>query len=154
MPLSKGTTYDNLAYDYILNPMKNIFKDEFPSSSVYISERLNNAGNFEIKLWSSISTTEDLRNQAFSKRYNVTVDVYIREANPNEAFYELLYARAERAYQLLFNNQSKSTTVGGVTHNWVAGETSDVVLNEFSDEESEIDGLNKISLDFSCLIER
>ena len=90
----------------------------------------------------------------FSKRYNVTVDVYIREANPNEAFYELLYARAERAYQLLFNNQSKSTTVGGVTLNWVAGETSDVVLNELTNEESEIDGLNKISLDFSCLIER
>ena len=154
MPLSKGSTYDNAYFDYLLNPLKNIFKDEFSSSSVYISPNMQNNGNFEIAIWGSIATTEELRQQGWSKRYNATISMYLKEPNPNEAFYELLYLRAERAYQLLYNNSTKSTTVGSVTMTWTSGETSEFIINEIEDDESEIDGLNKISLDFSCLIER
>ena len=154
MALAKGSTYDNVFYDFVLSPLKNLFKDEFASSAVYIHPEIKNKGNFEIKLWGSGATTEDRRQQAWAKIYIISVEIYLREANPNEKFYEILYLRAERAYQLLFNNITKETTVGSTTLTWIDGEVGEMLINEFNEGEEEIDGLNKITLDFSCIIER
>ena len=154
MPLSKGTTYDNVYYDFLLNPLKNIFKDEFVSSAVYISPDYKNQGNFEVKLWGSLATTEALRQQAWTKNYSVTIDIYLKEVNPKENFYELFYSRAERAYEVLFNNITKSTTIGSGTKTWVNGEVSEMIINSLEEEEDQVDGLHKVTLDFSCIIER
>ena len=153
MPLAKGTTYDNVYFDYILNPLKNLLKDEFPSSAVYISPTIEDKGNFQIKLWGSLATSDDFRLNSWSKEYNVTLDLYMIEAGSKERFYEDLYARGERIYQLLYNNITKSTTIGSVTRTWINGSVSEFIVNEITEEE-DIEGLNKISLDFTCNVER
>jgi hypothetical protein len=162
MPLAKGTTYDNIYFDYVLNPLKDLLKDEFPSSAIYVSPTIKDKGNFQIKLWGTLAVSDDYRLNSWSKTYNVTLDLYMVESGANERFYEDLYARAERVYQLLYNNITKSTTItydlgsgigSAVSKTWINGSVSEMIVNDFAEDE-DIEGLHKVSLDFSCNVER
>ena len=50
----------------------------------------------------------------------------------------------------MYNNKKSSNS----TLAYYAGEVSEIVYNEFEDEESEIDGLFKANFQFNCLVDR
>ena len=154
MPLAVGSTYDNVFFDYVLDGVRDTIRQEFNNAKVYIAPEIQHADNFQVSIWGPSAATEEWWASSWQKEYQVIINMYLIDKNPNEIFYKHLYAMSERLYQLMHNNRTKSITVGSNTLTWINGTVSEVEINELEDEEQEIDGINKISLSFTCLIER
>tara|TARA_Y100000310_G_C20646846_1_gene797141 strand:- start:1059 stop:1529 length:471 start_codon:yes stop_codon:yes gene_type:complete len=154
MPLVKGTTYENVFYDFALDGVKDLLTSEFSGSKVYIAPNILYPDNYQIRIWGTSARTNDWGNDFWQKEYQLEVLVYFIEQNPGENFYKQFYGDAERAYQLLSNNRSKSITVGSTTLVWMNGKVSEMLINEKDEIEEDIDGLHVARLEFSCFIER
>tara|TARA_R100001594_G_scaffold14555_3_gene31005 strand:+ start:10856 stop:11329 length:474 start_codon:yes stop_codon:yes gene_type:complete len=153
--LVKGSTYENVFYEYVLSGLKSIFNSEFTNSAkVYVAPEILYPDNFQIRLWGNSSSTNEFWQSGWQKEYDVDISLYMIEKNPQELFYKQLYQDSERLYQLLHNNRTKSITVGSTTLTWIDANVSDVVINSFDGEEEDIDGLNTAKLSFTCLVER
>ena len=154
MPLVKGTSYENVYFEYVLDGVRDILQAEFNGLTCYISPTIKGNKNFSIRLWGPLATTMEEIQTQWGKTYDVTIDMYAIEKNPGEAFYKQFYGDSERVYQSLFNNHSKSITVGSTTLVWVDGSVSEIEIGELSEVEEEIDGLHKATLSFSCIMRR
>ena len=79
-----------------------------------------------------------------------------------EVFYKQFYNDIERIYQLLFDNAKHNSTTssvsgnnrGSVTHKWIDGVCEDFIINDLTDEEEGIEGLNSCKFTFNCKISR
>ena len=60
----------------------------------------------------------------------------------------------ERLYQVLHNNRTLTKTVNSKSLTLLAGEVSDIDINDFQGDEDNIDGLNVARLSFSCFVLR
>ena len=145
-------TYDNVFYDYCLDPLRDIFIAEYNYGKIYIAPEILHKDSFSIRIWGLEAETNEYLATAWQKQYNIAIALYEIEKNPSEKFYKQFYNDAERIYQLLFNNKSKSTTIGSTTHKWIDGVCEGFVINELVDEETEIDGLNAVKFTFNCKI--
>ena len=154
MGLVKDTTYQNIFYDYVLKGLKSIINTDLAHADVYVAENMQNTTSFQVKLWGVAVTDIETWTTSHLKTYNVDISVYMLEANPSEKFYEEFYARSERMYQLLFNNQTKSITVGSKELTWVDGNVESITYNDFVGNEGDTEGLHKISYAFNCKVER
>ena len=154
MGLVKGSTYDGVFYDFVLDGLRDLFIAEFSNSKVYIAPQISHADNFQIRLWGASSTEEDFGADFWQREYNVDISLYLIEKNAQEAFYKQFYGDAERLYQLINNNRSLTKTVGSTQLTWLGGQISDIDINDFEAEEEDIEGLNVARLSFSCFITR
>ena len=104
MALVKGSTYENVFYEYVLDGVRDLFISEFNNAKVYIAPTIQHADNFQIRLWGTNATTEEWGVTGWQKEYNVEVVLYMIEKNAREPFYKQLYGDSERLYQVLHNN--------------------------------------------------
>jgi len=154
MALVKGSTYEGVFYDYVLDGVRDLFISEFSNAKIYIAPKISHADNFQIRIWGPSASTNEWWAESWQKEYDVDIFLYMIEKNPREGFYKQLYGDAERLYQLLHNNKTLSKTVGSTTLAWINGKIDDIDFNEFGEDEEDIDGLNVAKLSFNCLVER
>ena len=147
-------SYDNIFYDYCLDPLRDIFISEYKYGKIYIAPEIMHKDPFSVRIWGLESETTEYLSSAWQQQYNVEIALYEMEKKPGEAFYKQFYNDAERIYQLLFNNKSKSTTIDSSTYTWIDGVCEGFVVNEFVGEEEEIEGLNTAKFVFNCKIMR
>lgn len=147
-----AVSYNNVFYDYVLDPLRDALIDEFNYGNVYVSPEFKDMGTVSIRLFGTESSVESYDLNEWTKRYNVEIAMYLIEANPSEGFYKQLYNDSERLFQLLFSNKTKETTVGSTTLKWYGGVVSDTIINELDDNEEDVEGLNAIKTTFECLI--
>ena len=157
-----AVSYDNVWFDFILDPIRDFFITEYNYGKIYISPQILHKDPFSIRIWGNSAETNEYYASAWQKQYNVEVSLYEIETNPGEAYFKQFYSDIERIYQLLFANaKTKSTTVTGsgnnsssVTHTWIDGVCDEFVINEFEEDEDEIEGLNVCKFIFNCKIMR
>ena len=157
-----AVTYENVFYDYVMDPLRDLFVTEDSYGNIYIAPALTNQVPFSIRLWGDGAETEVTAASTWHKQYNIEISLYEIETNPNEAFYKQFYNDIERIYQLLFTNaKTNSTTVSGsgnnsssVTHIWADGKCEEFTINEFEGAEETIDGLNVCRFIFNCKMMR
>ena len=160
-----GSGYHNVFYEWVLLGLKSTINNEFKGVEAYIAPEIKpGSPPFSIRIWGSSADLENESTQQWQKRYNIDVCLYSIEKNASERFYQQFYADSERMWQLLFNNKTltitqDSDTSGGAvsvskSFTWIGGTVGSIEYNEYEGEEDDIDGLHKVSLDFSCLVER
>tara|TARA_Y100000401_G_scaffold115174_1_gene118411 strand:- start:1828 stop:2364 length:537 start_codon:yes stop_codon:yes gene_type:complete len=159
-----GAGYHNIFYDWVLAGLKQTLNNEYPGAKIYIApEIMGSPPAFSIRLWGSSSELENEAPQQWTRKYNIDIEMYSVEKNATESFYKQFYSDIEHLHQVLFNNKTltitQSITVSGSSPSdksftWYDGTVGDIVLNEYDEGEEEIDGLNKASIPFSCLVER
>tara|TARA_Y100000310_G_scaffold345032_1_gene461304 strand:- start:3567 stop:4052 length:486 start_codon:yes stop_codon:yes gene_type:complete len=158
-----AVTYINTLYDYVLDPLRDLFIEEYNYGKIYIAPQIQHKDPFSIRIWAENITTHEYLAGAWTKQYNVEIFMYHIEANPSEGFYRQFYNDLERIYQLLFiSGKAVSTTISGgsgntttsVTEVWYDGKCDEVVINEFAEGEDEIEGLNEVKFIFNCKIMR
>ena len=149
MALIKGTTFDDVYWSSVIEPIKTILHNEFNYGKIYISPDIKHLEPFTIRLWGTGASTQELFSSKWHKLYNIDINLYFLEKNPSETFYEQFYIDSERLYQLMFNNPTSSTGKG-----WWDGKVNDIAYNNFEGAEDDVDGLNKVTLDFSCISSR
>lgn len=155
-------TYENVFYDYCMDPLRDLFITEYNYGKIYISPSILHKDPFSIRIWGDSAETNEYLASAWQKQYNVEISLYEIEANPGENFFKQFYSDIERIYQLLFANaKTKSSTITGsgnnssaVTHTWLDGVCDEFVINEFEGDEEEIEGLNVCRFIFNCKIIR
>ena len=155
-------TYENIFYDFIMDPIRDIFITEYNYGKIYIAPSILHQDPFSIRIWGNSSDTHEYFTSAWQKQYNIEISLYEIEKNPSEKYFKQFYNDIERIYQLLFANaKTKSTSVTGsgnnssaVTHVWIDGVCDEFTINEFEGEEEEIDGLNVCRFIFNCKIMR
>ena len=155
-------TYENVFYDYVMDPLRDLFISEYTYGKIYISPQILHQDPFSIRIWGDEAETVEYLATAWQKQYNINISLYSIEKNPNEIFYKQFYNDIERIYQLLFTNaQNQSTTLTGsgnntssVTHKWLDGVCDEVIINELDEDEEEIEGLNVCKFNFSCKLTR
>ena len=155
-------TYENVFYDFVMDPLRDLFITEYNYGKVYIAPAILHQDPFSIRIWGNSSETNEYLANAWQKQYNVEVSLYEIETNPGEAYYKQFYNDIERIYQLLFANaKTKSTTVTGsgnnsssVTHVWIDGVCEGFTINDFEEDEEEIEGMNVCKFIFNCKITR
>ena len=116
-----------------------------------------------MRLWGDSADIEQEFTDTWMKRYFITIDMYSLEKNANENFYKQFYADMEHVHQLIFNNKTLKMTrtipnpgsvdTSSVFH-WIDAKIEDITVNDFEEDEEEIDGLHKATFSFSCLVER
>ena len=146
MALIKGTSFDDVYWTTVLKNVQTILYSEFTYGKIYIAPEIQHIEPFTIRLWGPLADTEALMAIEWHKTYTVDVSIYSIEKNPTEKFYEQLYIDSERVYQSLFDNTT--STVG---NGWWDGKVGSITYNEYEGNEAEIDGLQKISMDFTCV---
>ena len=149
MALVLGTTYDNVFYDNVLQKLRSIIVTD-RSCTVYVSPAYKDRGTYSVRLWGQSSETDLMTASEWRKVYNVEIALYSIGEEGDERFYEQLYSDAERLYQLLFNNKEN----GAASFPWHDGTVSEVVFDEFTDDEEEVDGLHVARFSFSCRLVR
>jgi hypothetical protein len=158
-----AVTYENVFYDFCLDPLRDLIVTEYNYGKVYISPEILHKDPFSIKIWGASSETEQYFASAWQQQYNVLISLYEIEKNPGETFFKQFINDAERLYQLLYTNaKTKSTTLSSgsgsntssVTHTWIDGVCEGFTINELEGEEEEIEGLNVAKFEFSCKIMR
>mgnify|MGYP003646411598 FL=1 len=154
MALTLNSTYQNVGFDYILDGIRDLLVTEFNYGKIYISPELKFNDPFQVKLWISSSSTEEYNATAWTKSYDVEIDIYMIDSNHDENTYKQLHQDTERIYQVLFNNAHKDITVGSVAMQWYNGIAEGIEINSFKGEEEEVEGLLKSTINFSCFISR
>ena len=157
-----AVTYENVFYDYVMDPLRDLFISEYNYGKIYISPQILHKDPFSIRIWGNNAETSEYLASAWQKQYNVEVSLYEIETNPGEAYFKQFYSDIERIYQLLFANaKTNSTSVTGsgnnsnaVTHVWIDGVCEEFTINEFEEGEDEIEGLNVCKFIFNCKIMR
>ena len=82
--------YENIVYDYILDPLRDKFITEFAYGDIYIAPEIKNTGkNFQIRLWNNSSETIEYANNRWTKSYEISVNLYLIEQNPTETFFKI-----------------------------------------------------------------
>ena len=158
-----AVTYENVLYDFVMDPLRDLFITEYNYGKVYISPSILHKDPFSIRIWGDSAETNEYFAVAWQKQYNIEISLYEIETNPGEAYYKQFYNDIERIYQLLFTNaKAKSTTLSSgsgsntssVTHKWIDGVCEEFTINEFDEGEDEIEGLNVCKFIFNCKITR
>ena len=147
-----AVSYNNVFYDYVLDPLRDALIDEFNYGAVYISPEFKDMGTVSIRLFGTESEVESYDLDHWTKKYTIEIAMYLIESNPTEGFYKQLYNDSERLFQLLFTNKTKETTVDSTTMNWHGGVVEDVTINELDEGEEEVEGLNVIKTTFECFV--
>ena len=156
-------TYENVLYDFVMDPLRDLFIAEYTYGKVYIAPSILHKDPFSIRIWGNNAETNEYYASAWQKQYNVEIALYEIETNPGEEYFKQFYNDIERIYQLLFTNaKAKSTTLSGgsgsntssVSHSWIDGVCEDFTINEFVGEEDTIEGLNVCRYTFNCKVMR
>ena len=149
-----AVSYENIFFDYCLDPLRDLFIAEYNYGKIYIAPQILHKDPFSIRIWGSETSTHQYVASGWQKQYDVEVVLYSIEANPGEKYYQQLYRDAERIYQLLFDNKAKATTVNSISRSWIDGVCEGFTINEYEDEEEDISGLNLARFNFNCKIMR
>ena len=158
-----AVTYENVFYDFVMDPLRDLFVAEYSYANIYIAPAIIHQVPFSIRIWGNSTETEEYHTSAWQKQYNVEISLYEIEANPGEAYFKQFYNDIERIYQLLFANAKTNTTTlsGGsgsntssVSHTWIDGVCREFTINEFETTEAAITGLNVCKFIFDCKIIR
>ena len=147
-------TYDNVWFNFILDPIRDYFNSEYNYGKIYISPQILHKDPFSIRIWGNECETISYNQNEWVKQYKNEIFLYEIEANPGEAFYKQFLNDSERIYQLLFSKNNLSTTVGSTTLNYYDGVVESMTINDFVDEEDEIEGLNVCKFEFNCTLSR
>ena len=147
-------TYENIFFDFVLDPLRDMMRSEYTGMTVYVAPTIETkySANVSMRLWGTNAEKSEYVVDGHSRVYNVDVALYVMQMNPNERFYKKLYNDGERLHQLIFENKTKKTTVGSTTLQWADASIENMIINDLDDEESEIEGLHTIKMEFSCNI--
>ena len=147
-----AVTYENVFYDFVLDPLRDLFIAEYAYGNIYIAPSIIHQVPFSIRIWGLSAEKSEYVVDGHARVYNVEVALYMIEANPGEEFYKQFYNDGERVHQLMFENKTTSTTVGSTSLQWSDGSVNSMAINDLNDEEDAIEGLHSIKFDFSCNI--
>ena len=154
MPLALNTNYENVFYDVVLDGVRDLLITEWNYGKIYIAPELKYKDPFSIRLWGTEAETEIFNASEWQKTYNVEIFMYHINTSPTEIFYKQIYQDAERLNQVIFNNQTKTITVGGRAFTWIAAEIITMDINPEDETEENVEGLHSVNLSFSCLVNR
>ena len=154
MVLALNTDYENVFYDVVLDGVRDLLITEWTYGNIYIAPELKHQDPFSIRLWGTEAETQIFNASEWQKSYNVDIFMYHIEQNPTENFYKQMYQDAERLNQVIFNNQTKTKSVGGRDFTWIAAEISTMDINPEDEAVEDIGGLHSVNLSFSCLVSR
>ena len=147
-------TYENVLYDFVMDPLRDLFIAEYNYGKIYISPQILHKDPFSIRIWGNECETISYNQNEWVKQYKNEIFLYEIETNPGEAFYKQFLNDSERIYQLLFSKNNLSTTVGSTTLNYYDGVVESMTINDFADEEDDIEGLNVCKFEFNCTLSR
>ena len=157
-----AVTYNNVWWDYVMDPLRDSFISEFNYGKIYVAPDIKHQDPFSIRMWSEGAETVSYNAKEWVKMYNTRISLYAIEKNPSEAFYKQFTNDIERVYQLLFEKKGISTTISSgsgsvsssVTHNYYDGVVESMEINNLTDEESDIPGLNSCTFEFNVTLSR
>ena len=149
-----AVTYENVFFDYVMDPLRDLFVAEYNYGKIYISPQILHKDPFSIRIWGNECETISYNQNEWVKQYKNEIFLYEIETNPGEAFYKQFLNDSERLYQLLFSKNNLSTTVGSTTLNYYDGVVESMTINDFVDEEEDIEGLNVCKFEFNCTLSR
>ena len=148
-------TYENIFYNFVLDPIRDLIVGEYAGARVYIAPEIDMkyTTNTSFRVWgTSAELVEYASYNAHTRNYIAEIALYIKNPNPNEAFYKKLYNDGERLHQLIFENNTKQITVGSTTLQWQTATITSMEINSLEEEAAEVEGLHTIKCDFSCNI--
>jgi len=149
-----AVTYENVFFDYVMDPLRDLFVAEYNYGKIYISPQILHKDPFSIRIWGNECETISYNQNEWVKQYKNEIFLYEIETNPGEAFYKQFLNDSERLYQLLFSKNNLSTTVGSTTLNYYDGVVESMTINDFVDEEEGIEGLNVCRFEFNVTLSR
>lgn len=139
MPLSLNSTYQNVAYDFVLDSIRDTLITEYNYGKIYISPEKKFDDAFSIRLWASGQTLTDYSAGEWVKEYSVEISLYSK-LDDNEHAYKQFYADQERVFQILWNTYKGvvAKTVESVTIHLTSGfaEEIEILTPEDTEEES------------------
>ena len=149
-----AVTYENVLYDFVMDPLRDLFIAEYNYGKIYISPSILHKDPFSIRIWGNSTETISYNQSEWVKRYSNEISLYEIETNPGEAFYKQFLNDSERIYPLLFSKNYLSTTVDSTTLNYYDGVVESMIVNDFVGEEEDIEGLNVCRFEFNVTLSR
>jgi hypothetical protein len=147
--------YTNIFWNFVLDPLRDLLISEYNYGKIYIAPSILHQDPFSIRIWGNTVDTLEYTKESALRQHNIEVALYMIEDNPGEAFYKQFFNDGERLYHLLFENKTNSTTSTNsagtsITRKWLGGVVDTMTINELTEEEGAVKGLNAIKCDFNC----
>ena len=149
-----AVSYENVIYDFVMDPLRDLFIAEYTYGKIYIAPAILHQDPFSIRIWGDSTETLGYNSNEWVKRYNNVISLYEIESRPGEAFYKQFLNDTERIYQLLFSKNNLSTTVDSTTLNYYNGTVESVEINDFTEKEENIKGLNVCRFEYNVTLSR
>lgn len=149
----KGTDYQDTLWSKTTNRIRTIVNASLKKYNTYIAPEYTESGNCSIRIWpTTIELVEMFGNTGWRRRENFEIVYYEKTSTDNYNFYEQFFTNFDEIYQFMFNETNEDNPGGsGNSLYWFDGKVDSVVINELTDDESEINGLHSIKLNFSCI---
>ena len=66
-------TYENVLYDFVMDPLRDLFITEYTYGKVYIAPSILHKDPFSIRIWPEGAETVELFASAWQKQYNIII---------------------------------------------------------------------------------
>ena len=77
-----AVTYENVFYDFVMDPLRDLFISEYNYGNIYIAPSVIHQDPFSIRIWGDSADTSEYLANAWQKQYNAQISLYLIEANP------------------------------------------------------------------------
>ena len=149
LQLNATSGYDDVFWTNVLKKIESLIEDSTNYGHIYIAPNMQIQAPQSIRLWGTSANSEVLKYTEWIKRYNVEISLYMTAQSDSENFYKIFYDQSEYLHQILANNVNISGALG-----WYDGQLDDIVFDDLTSEEDDVEGLHKASFNFSCLVNR
>tara|TARA_Y100000401_G_scaffold47994_1_gene37171 strand:+ start:6281 stop:6760 length:480 start_codon:yes stop_codon:yes gene_type:complete len=149
LQLNAASGYDDVYWTNVLKKVQTVIQDSTSYGNIYIAPQVQNTAAQSIRIWSTNSFSETLKETEWTRLYEVNICLYMITQNRSERFYKTFYEQSEILYQIMVNNDSVDGALG-----WYNGQVDDIIYNDLNEIEFAVDGLNKASFNFSCYVTR
>lgn len=148
--MAKTTDYSNITYNDVLVPIRQILREQYNPSPIYISPFfMQQSEDFSIRIFSTRSEFVSIYSSTtFSRRIFVDIVQYNSVRNPKEYDYEYMYREMERTNQILTNNHAKDAGNDANVISWIEGQVEEIEFENVTED------LMAVNFLFSCIISR
>ena len=135
-------TFENVFKDKVLDTIRTFLNTEFSGTIAVYTGEFKNMGNQSIKLTPVGNDLVEHRSSGEIREYIVNIGYYFKEKALKRDAWEHILRMVSRIENLFDDNRSNT---------YFNGRLVSMRINEKSDEEAEIEGLNVVKWEFKCM---
>jgi len=150
MPKTLDTDYKSKLWSGTANGLQKLIKTELDIYPTYVSPIYKETGNLGIRIFPiSVNHEDRLGSDEWRRSETLEIVLYCKSKSMDDRLYEQFFNDFDNIYQLIYDNKTYPPLSS--RPQWWDAVIDNVVFEQLTEDEAEIDNLHSIAMEFSCI---